>query len=461
MLNLFGRGQLRRQWLVVFSLCALFSIAAAAGWSADVKQVSNINPTNGAYPYLPTAIGDDLYFYANAGPDHQLFRTRGDETVQLTNIYSDSIGLAGDYTPYLAPARAGASIFFASMQMATDAGVRPYEIWRVNEASPGGAELYWRSTELIPLGWAQAGDLLYIRMRNGSSDELWVTDGGSGGLQLAKAGLASKWGAAFKQVGSNAAYFEAFTSAPFTAWYWRAGAGGVTPLDTLGVSGSSSAIYQDDFYVTNGTRVVRVPAGSTQGELVFEGGWVASIQELHAVGDKLFLIDAQHPLVGPEFVLWRYAAAQKQLERIGAYSRIVGMAAVGDSAYFVTAGAEDTLMRLPATSSAAVEVTKLTGANLADGNSPNLAAGSTLLYLQVAKDNGWELWASDGAAAGTRPLSRIWDYAQDAQFNNCPCITVAGDTLYFDKLAAAKSVEMWRVKVAEDHPLYLPHVVKP
>lgn len=45
-----------------------------------------------------------------------------------------------------------------------------------------------------------------------------------------------------------------------------------------------------------------------------------------------------------------------------------------------------------------------------------------------------------------------------------PCITPLGDTLYFDKMASANSVEMWRVTVAatlpDPHHLYLPQVIK-
>jgi len=464
-------GRLQRRWLLaLLSVCALFSVAAAAGWTATVEQVSNINLRTGAYPYQPTAIGDDLYFYADAGPDDQLFRTRGGETVQLTHIYTDSIGIAGDYTPYLPPARAGSSIFLASMQMWTENGVRPYEIWRVNESLPGGAELYWRSDGAIPVVWANAGDLLYVRMRNGSSDELWMTDGGDGGLQLVKAGLEPVYGGGLEQTGATAAYFNASASLSSPVWYWRADAAGVTPLDTLGVSsneGDSSAVLQDDFYVRNWVRVVRVPAGSAKGELIFDGGWDYQLQGMYALGGKLFLVDAANPYTGPEFVLWRYDPAQSRLQRIGAYgSPIAGLTAMGDSVYFVLNGKDGAparLMRLSHTSSTAVEAGTLSG-DLVDGNSPSTAATDSMLYMQLVVNRGWELWGSDGTAAGTRSITRLWDYDQDSKFNNCPCITPAGGALYFDKMASAKSVEMWRVNVtetpADPHHLYLPQVNK-
>lgn len=458
----------RRWWLAVLSVCVLLSIAAYTGWTADVKQVSNINPITGAYPYLPTVIGDDLYFYADANYDHQLFRTRGDETVQLTHVYSDSAGIYGSYTPYLPPVQAGSSIFFASMETWTEEGTRPYEIWRVNESLPEGAKLYWRSTGQVPMGWANAGDLLYVRMRNGSTDELWMTDGTSD-LQLVKDGLAPEYGRGFEHTSANAAYFYSFVYTSSAMWHWRADASGILPLDTLGVTNLesySSAVVQDDFYVHNGVRVVRVPSGSTQGELVLDGGWENRIQQMYAAGGKLFFVDAADPFMGPDFVLWRYDPAQSQLQRIGSYtSPIKAVVAMGDSAYFVLDGKDEAptrLMRLPHASAAAVEAATLDG-DLVDANWPSLAAGDSKVYMQLAANTGWNLWGSDGTAEGTQLITLLWDY-RDSKFNNCPCITPLGDTLYFDKMAKAKSVEMWRVDVVEPvsqpHHLYLPQMNK-
>jgi hypothetical protein len=362
----------------------------------------------------------------------------------------------------------GSSILFMVMQSTGDIS-RPYEIWRVNETLPEGAELYWRSTGPIPLDWATVGDLLYIRMRNGSSDELWATDGTDDGMRLVKAELASGYGARFEHADANAIYFESFTSLPVQMWYSRIDANGVTPLDTLGVfsnDGYSTAVYQGDFYVKNGTRVVRVPAGSTQGELVLDGGWDYRLAEMHAIGDYLFFLDhSEYWSPSLPTVLWRYDGQQNRLERIGEYNWIAGMAALRDSVYFVvqyTDGATTQLMRLPNASATAVEAATLEGASLVDGNSPSMVASDSMLYMQITINRGWELWGSDGTAAGTRSITRLFDYDQENKFNNCPCLTVVGDTLYFDKMAKAKSVEMWRVNVsAEDRPLYLPYVANP
>ena len=121
--------------------------------------------------------------------------------------------------------------------------------------------------------------------------------------------------------------------------YWRADANGATPLDTQGVISTNSylaaEIYQGDLWATDGRRVVRVPAGSTTGEVVLNGGWDYELDRLYAAGDNLYLVDRHMVAMEPiQDVLWRYNAATKVLERIGKYGAIDTLAAMGDSLYF-------------------------------------------------------------------------------------------------------------------------------
>lgn len=287
-----------------------------------------------------------------------------------------------------------------------------------------------------------------------------------GGRQAGQQYQPERWGLSLSfDASTDAAYFYASSGANA---YWRIAGGNVTALDTLGVSSEeawSAVMLGDDLYVRNGGRVVRVPGGSTRGEVVLDGGWNGSLQKMVAAAGKLFLVDAPNPFSGPDSVAWRYDPVQKRLDRIGTYTEISAVGVMGESVYFTDEpqSGPARLMRLSAQATAAGQVATVGPAG-ESSDVLNIVADGSLLYLHVIIDNGRELWGSDATAAGTRSIARIWDYDQPSKFNNCPCLAVAGGSLYFDRMTSAKSVEMWRVETAGVVPsndfLYLPNVAR-
>ena len=184
---------------------------------------------------------------------------------------------------------------------------------------------------------------------------------------------------------------------------------------------------------------MRVPAGSTTGEVVLNGGWEYELDRLYAAGDNLYLVDRHFVTMEPiQDVLWRYNAATKVLERIGKYGAIDTLAAMGDSLYFSETFGEPAnqntrLLRLLQTAKTPSVVSVMAAGG--DNGAGHMVAAGSLVYLHVWRNGfDWDLWASDGTPDGTRMLTPIWRRSDgSSKFNNCPCLTVANGRLYFEK----------------------------
>jgi ELWxxDGT repeat protein len=245
----------------------------------------------------------------------------------------------------------------------------------------------------------------------------------------------------------------------------------VTALDLQGLVSSgylTTAIYQADLYLTDGTQVVRVPAGSSTAESMISGGWDRGITRLAATEVDLFLVEHVRgmPTDPIQDVLWRFNGTTKALDRIGQFGEIAAITALGDSVYFSdTSGGTGSqvtqLMRVPHAAKTASKVAVLVADRSSSGI--NSVAAGNLLYLQVKRNLDWELWASDGTAAGTRKVTDIWLAGDGAsEFNYCPCLAAAGNQIYFDKKVGQNSVELWTAP-STDTPeytefVYLPHL---
>ena len=157
-------------------------------------------------------------------------------------------------------------------------------------------------------------------------------------------------------------------------------------------------------------------------------------------------------------------------ERIGKYGAIDTLAAMGDSLYFSETYGEPAnestrLLRLLQTAKTPSVVSVM--ATGGDNGARNMVAAGSLVYLHVWRNGfDWDLWASDGTPDGTRMFTPIWRRSDgSSKFNNCPCLTVANDRLYFDKKVGRTDVELWTVHfvdTANDTDfVYLPEVQTP
>ena len=117
------------------------------------------------------------------------------------------------------------------------------------------------------------GALLILLKIDDTHRDLWVSDGTAAGTRLLKAGFVDA--VYFDAAAPEAAYFHSAHADVSGDHYWRADANGATPLDTQGVISANgylaATIYQGDLWATDGARVVRVPAGSTTGEVMLNG----------------------------------------------------------------------------------------------------------------------------------------------------------------------------------------------
>ena len=417
---------------------------------------ANINPSRSAYPYLMTALGSDLYFFAETGHGNddfswQLYRAEGTQVTQVSNVYSDSGGIS---IPTLAPAQIGESVYFV---VPAKYGYKD-ELWRTDGTISSTHIITDFGFPAAPhfSSWQSAGDYLYI-VDSAGPENLWRTNGTSAGTVLLATGLWPFY--AFYGSAGNAVYYAAQDPGLSGFRHFRASPSGIEGL-TTNISGFEMGVVNDgDLYVADSTRLVRVKAERTDGEILASNIWDHQITSLHAAGGQIFIIDSNNPEYEDQ-TLWRFDPNTGATDRIGTYGKITAFGALGNAVYFSTSPREarfsgDSLLRLPKNSVTPEFVIRFGGG---DHEVAQITANSQWLFLNVAYASARisQVWVSDGTPLGTRILVRTKN-PYSMLFMECPCLTVAGDRPYFDKADDQEDIELWTVTNAP-HSFFLPQI---
>jgi hypothetical protein len=240
--------------------------------------------------------------------------------------------------------------------------------------------------------------------------------------------------------------------------------GGAKALAVTGAFFRTLQAYQDALYISVDNKVLRLPSGSDTAAPFKPPQLSVDVPQMYTAGERLYLLQLEGSGDERRETWWRYDGASDMLDRIGVWSRVIGLTHLGDSDYFVGfplgsrfAGGE--LLRLPLASTTPTSVSPQFGA----GGTNNIGAIATdgeRLYLLVNPRTidyagPTDLWISDGSAGGTRPFTSLVTSYTDLRYEGCPCVTSAGGEVFFDRQAAQTGVGLWRV--AESTNLeYLP-----
>ncbi len=440
-------------------------VLAAGEPSLQPIPVGNLNPNGDAYPSLPTVIDDTLYFVANNGQSPQLFRTSGTSAVQISDVYAGTSGLGCIMAHRMVePIRQGSLILFGADPAGT---CWASEVWATT-GTAAGAQLVKQFNGTIST-WRTLGDRTLIFAYGDNQGGLWQTDGTAAGTTLIKDGFT--FDERFvPQVMGGALYFAAkHAETGVTLHLWRATLTDVVPLDVDMYMANMMQVYDDALYLSLSNRVVRLPAGSDTAA-DFHRDVLRPVAQMQVVGDRLYLMNLTYAR-GRTENWWRYDGATDTLEKIaGQWGRVTGLTQMGDSVYFSgypigdpTADGSE-LVRLPLTSTTPISIspvftvtgTQDIGAIVTDGS---------LLYLLVNPrmiDSlpPTELWVSDGTAAGTRKVAEMAATFENTDYAGCPCITLAGGRLYFDRQMPGSGVELWTLAALAPPKVfvYLPQV---
>jgi ELWxxDGT repeat protein len=281
-------------------------------------------------------------------------------------------------------------------------------------------DIYSGSSGSNPSELASADGILYFRANDGvNGDELWASDGTSGGTVLVKDFNSG--------AGTNVNSLVEFDGMLYF---------------TADVSGSGMELWKSDGS-SSGTMMVKdIYSGSS-------GSWPAS---LTVVGNTLYF-QATDGTNGRE--LWKSDGTSsgtmlvKDIYSSGS-SEPIELTAVGNTLYF---SAKDSvgreLWKSDGTENGTVLVKNIwTGSPGPGDSNPSLitSIGSTLYFQATsyntanAASNGYELWKSDGTSNGTVMVKDI----RLGQMSSSPYgLIVMGSTLYFQANDGINGYELW------------------
>ena len=424
------------------------------GTAAGTVQLRDINfgPSSSA-PTNLLNVGGTLFFQANDGTDGvEVWKSNGTGATTLQVV---------DAQPGATSSQPTALINANGLLMFTAFSEDTRRVWRSNGVP---SETYpitpATSGSSLPTGLTVFNGLMYFSANDGMhGDELWVSDGTTGGTRLfmdINPGTEDSLPKNFYPFNGHL-YFQANDGA-HGAELWRTDgtiAGTVLVRDIHGTSGSTPSMFTEFggrlfFSATDGATGLElwVTDGTLNGTALFKafdntGG--ADLQELVVVNNTLY-IWATSPGIGSE--LWKSDGTVAGTVLIKDLNAGIQEGILADPTpykgelYFVgndgSSGRE--LFRSNGTA-AGTTLVKDTNPGLAGSVDQLIVASNILFFTANDGSNGVELWRSDGSPAGTFLLK---DLAIGSAASNPRDFAVVGDQLYFTADDGVNGRELWR-----------------
>ena len=406
------------------------------GTAVGTVLVKDIYPgALGSSPGNLTAVGSALYFTANNG-------TSGSELWKSDGTAAGTV-LVKDINPGIADAAPGnLTVLGSTLYFTANNGTSGSELWKSDGTATGTVllkDINVGADSSKPRHLTAAGSTLYfIADEAGSGGELWKTDGTTNGTSLLKA---------FGQYSSFNEYHQAVLN---------------DKIDDLTAVGSTlyftadNGISGSELWKTGGT-----PAGTVLVKDINPGTNNSIAGNLTAVGSTLYLT-ASDGISGVE--LWKSdgtAAGTLLVKDINPGASDASpshLTAVGSTLFFTakdgTAGGE--LWKSDGTSAGTTLVRTFGTSWVYSGGVYNYlveqmnigtlaAAGSSLFFTATDSTSGWELWSSDGSAAGTALVKDINPGTADSSPQN---LTAAGQALFFTATNGTSGRELWSLSTA-------------
>jgi ELWxxDGT repeat protein len=393
-----------------------FELWASDGTAAATRLVLDIRPGDvGSTPQDLVALGSAVYFSADDGV-HGRELWRSDGTGGGTALVADINPGAGNADIFELTPFGGAVLFRASH----DGSLQHPELWRSDGTAAGtvlvkGFDAGNQPPVFSPglWGWAVAGgSLLFFAPDPQHGFELWKTDGtatGTGMVADISPGPASSlfYGlGGFASDGTRASFFAQEPAGGVRLWRSDGTAAGTLAAQAP-IAATSSIPVANGLFAT-GPR----PFGALAGAACFG----ASDASAHP---QLWCSDGT-------------AAGTTLVHDFGPQGAIPGpFAALGSALLF--AGANG-LWRTDGTPAGTVP---LGGSGYESGLQP---FGGRVFYQDYDPQHGYELWASDGTAAGTGLFA---DLAAGTASSSPSRLTPAGGLLYFTATTSSGAEQLW------------------
>lgn len=226
----------------------------------------------------------------------------------------------------------------------------------------------------------------------------------------------------------------------------RRGTASSVPSRLIGVGGR--LYFLTNGAVPDGPRAVWRSDGTAEGTVAeWTGGWRDTVHDLTASGDTLFFrttfLGIPPPSCSPASTFWRIAAQGAQRITCAFVAR--DLTVVGGTLFFVRNNAASgwELWKSNGTAAGTVLVKDI-NPGAASSDPANLTAvGNTLYFTADNGVNGRELWKSDGTEAGTTLVVDILPGSESAFPQNSGFLTNIDGTLYFSA-TDGRGVEPWR-----------------
>jgi ELWxxDGT repeat protein len=373
--------------------------------------VKDIYPGSfGPYPGNLTALGNTLFFTAyDSVNGEELWRSDGTAagTVRVADISP------GDYGSYPSNLRVvGNTLFFQAYD-----SVNGSELWKsdgtaagtvlVKDIRPGDSSSYFYKLTVV-------GNTLFFTVDIGRTEELWKSDGTAAGTVLVK------------NIGLEPSNLTAVGSTLF--------------FSTIGVSGR-------ELWKSDGTA-----AGTVLVKNIRPGSSSSSPRNLTAVGSTLFF-SANDGVNGAE--LWKSDGTAagtvlvKDIDPGSSGSYLDNLTAVGNTLFFSANDGVNgyELWKSDGTAAGTVLVKDIRpGSSFSSSSDLRYltAVGSTLFFTANDGVNGWELWKSDGTAAGTVLVKDIRPGSSFSSSSDVRYLTAVGSTLFFQADNGVNGEELWK-----------------
>ena len=364
-----------------------FELWKSDGTTEGTVLVADVEPEGSSDPYELTVLGDHLYFTAfSHATGEELWRTdgtaAGTELVLDANPGPESSFFSFSVFPEMIAA--GDALYYAAWD---EAGL---ELWRSDGTAAGTARLadvYPGAESSHPAGLAEAGGVVYFRaFDNEAGGELWKTDGTTAGTVSVgdlRPGPGSSNPNGLAEFG-GALFFTA--DAGQGPEIWKATGAGITPLIPLG---GVTTLGEPQFQALGGHLFFR--AGDARGY---------ELWKTDGTPEGTSLVADIHPGAGSSFP--------------------EGLTVLGSELFFRAADSvgDFELWRSDGTAAGTAEVVDL-GSSFGGSDPGGLAGIGGVLYFHATDGGilGFELWRSDGTAAGTRLVADLNPAAGSAFFN--------------------------------------------
>lgn len=379
------------------------------GTAAGTRKLKEINAAEGSYPSWPVRLGERMLFSADDGiHGSELWISDGSKagTRQLVDINPSGDGRVRYLTLFQD------KVFFVA-----DDGVHGNELW-VTDGSVAGTRLFHDTNDgangAFPFGLTVVGELLYFSADGGEGKQLWVTNGGP--LEGDTTAVSITDDPAFSSPESITAYRDGVIFSARTASYgyepYFAEGRSAKRLADINVGTANSHPYS--FTVIN-DKVIFTASETTHGRemWVYDGNDVAFLhditpgingsvfQSFQVFDDKLFFTLANNNKV---FITTG--------QPVGLTSALIGGGVrfrmlASNSQYLFMIGERDGKRQLWVSEGDAMSIRALVVDNMVDVASRFAVLNDELLFVASSAGQGFELWRSNGSAAGTRMVKDI------------------------------------------------------